>query len=318
MKIDVLPWTEKYRPKSLDDVVGQKEIIKVLKAFTKKRNMPNLLFTGPPGVGKTTSTLALARELYGEDYKEHILELNASDDRGIGIVRGKIKEFSRTVALHEVPFKIVFLDEADALTSDAQHALRRTMEMYADITRFILSCNYSSKIIEPLQSRTSVFRFKPVTGDEIKDMLKTVIEKENLEVDSEALDAIIYVSDGDMRRAINVLQGAAMQTDKITEKTIYAISSRARPTEVQDILKFAMGGEFNKARKNLDKLMVEYGMDGEDILLQMYYETINMDIGDKTKVKIVDKIGEYNFRMVEGANERIQLEALLAQLMNLE
>jgi replication factor C small subunit len=157
-----------------------------------------------------------------------------------------------------------------------------------------------------------------VTGDEIKDMLKTVIEKENLEVDSEALDAIIYVSDGDMRRAINVLQGAAMQTDKITEKTIYAISSRARPTEVQDILKFAMGGEFNKARKNLDKLMVEYGMDGEDILLQMYYETINMDIGDKTKVKIVDKIGEYNFRMVEGANERIQLEALLAQLMNLE
>ena len=315
MKIDTLPWTEKYRPKKLDEVAGQENVVAVLKAFVKRRNMPNLLFAGPPGVGKTTCTLALARELYGEDYKDYVLELNASDDRGIGIVRGKIKEFARTVALHNAPFKIIFLDEADALTPDAQNALRRTMEKYADITRFILSCNYSSKIIEPLQSRTSVFRFGPISEDDIKKMLKHIIHKEQLKVDDDALEAITYVSDGDLRKAINVLQGAAMQTSHITEKIIYSISSRAKPKEVQEMIKLALSNKFEKARKMLDTLMIEYGMSGEDVLLQMYKEVINMDIDDRIKVKIVDKIGEYNFRLVEGANERIQLEALLAQLM---
>ncbi|MCD6226941.1 replication factor C small subunit [Candidatus Micrarchaeota archaeon] len=313
--MDTLPWTEKYRPKKLDEVAGQENVVAVLKAFVKRRNMPNLLFAGPPGVGKTTCTLALARELYGEDYKDYVLELNASDDRGIGIVRGKIKEFARTVALHNAPFKIIFLDEADALTPDAQNALRRTMEKYADITRFILSCNYSSKIIEPLQSRTSVFRFGPISEHDIKKMLKHIIHKEQLKVDDDALEAITYVSDGDLRKAINVLQGAAMQTSHITEKIIYSISSRAKPKEVQEMIKLALSNKFEKARKMLDTLMIEYGMSGEDVLLQMYKEVINMDIDDRIKVKIVDKIGEYNFRLVEGANERIQLEALLAQLM---
>lgn len=315
INVDVLPWTEKYRPKKLSDVVGQKQIVKILKSFANKKNMPNLLFAGPPGVGKTTCTLALAHELYDDGYKSCLLELNASDDRGISIVRGRIKEFARTISLHKVPFKLIFLDEADALTPDAQHALRRTMELYADLTRFVLSCNYSSKIIEPLQSRTSVFRFKPITKDEIKEMLKHIIKQEKLKVEESAIDAIAYVSEGDLRKAVNVLQGTAMQSSDITEKLVYSISSRARPKEVQEMINLALTGNFEKSRKLLDTLMIEYGMSGEDIILQMYREIIAMDINDKLKVKIVDKIGEYNFRLVEGANERIQVEALLAQLM---
>jgi len=318
INVDVLPWTEKYRPKKLSDVVGQKQIVKILKSFANKKNMPNLLFAGPPGVGKTTCTLALAHELYGDNYKSSLLELNASDDRGIGIVRGKIKEFARTISLHKVPFKLIFLDEADALTPDAQHALRRTMELYADLTRFVLSCNYSSKIIEPLQSRTSVFRFKSITKDDIKEMLKHIIKQEKLKVEDPAIDAIAYVSEGDLRKAVNVLQGTAMQSSNITEKLVYSISSRARPTEVQEMINLALTGNFEKSRKLLDTLMIEYGMSGEDIILQMYHEIIAMDINDKLKVKIVDKIGEYNFRLVEGANERIQVEALLAQLMTVK
>ncbi len=315
INVDVLPWTEKYRPKKLSEVVGQKQIVKILKSFANKKNMPNLLFAGPPGVGKTTCTLALAHELYDDGYKSCLLELNASDDRGISIVRGRIKEFARTISLHKVPFKLIFLDEADALTPDAQHALRRTMELYADLTRFVLSCNYSSKIIEPLQSRTSVFRFKPITKDEIKEMLKHIIKQEKLKVDESAIDAIAYVSEGDLRKAVNVLQGTAMQSSDITEKLVYSISSRARPKEVQEMINLALTGNFEKSRKLLDTLMIEYGMSGEDIILQMYREIIAMDINDRLKVKIVDKIGEYNFRLVEGANERIQVEALLAQLM---
>ena len=315
INVDVLPWTEKYRPTKLSDVVGQKQIVKILKSFANKKNMPNLLFAGPPGVGKTTCTLALAHELYDDNYKSCLLELNASDDRGIGIVRGKIKEFARTISLHKVPFKLIFLDEADALTPDAQHALRRTMEIYADLTRFVLSCNYSSKIIEPLQSRTSVFRFKPITKDDIKEMLKHIIKQEKLKADESAIDAIAYVSEGDLRKAVNVLQGTAMQSSDITEKLVYSISSRARPKEVQEMINLALTGNFEKSRKLLDTLMIEYGMSGEDIILQMYREIIAMDINDRLKVKIVDKIGEYNFRLVEGANERIQVEALLAQLM---
>jgi replication factor C small subunit len=179
----------------------------------------------------------------------------------------------------------------------------------------VLSCNYSSKIIEPLQSRTSVFRFKPITKDEIKEMLKHIIKQEKLKVEESAIDAIAYVSEGDLRKAVNVLQGTAMQSSDITEKLVYSISSRARPKEVQEMINLALTGNFEKSRKLLDTLMIEYGMSGEDIILQMYREIIAMDINDKLKVKIVDKIGEYNFRLVEGANERIQVEALLAQLM---
>ncbi|PIN84208.1 replication factor C small subunit, partial [Candidatus Micrarchaeota archaeon CG11_big_fil_rev_8_21_14_0_20_47_5] len=236
---DVLPWTEKYRPKTLPDVIGQAHIVSSLRAFVKNRNLPNLLFSGSPGIGKTTATLALAHDLYGENFSSSLLELNASDERGIDVVRGKIKDFARTVALEAVPFKIIFLDEADALTSDAQHALRRTMEKYLSITRFILSCNYSSKIIEPLQSRCSVFRFLSLSEGEIKQMIERIAKTEGLQVDEEALKTLIYISEGDMRKAINALQGASFSSKKITSELIYRIASRAKPAEVDAMIQLA-------------------------------------------------------------------------------
>ena len=310
----LLPWVEKYRPQKLNEIVGQEEVIKSLDAFVKQKNMPHLLFAGPPGVGKTTATLALARDLFGDDFKSSVLELNASDERGIDVVRGKIKDFARTVALSDVPFKIVFLDEADALTQDAQHALRRTMEVYSNVTRFILSCNYSSKIIEPIQSRCAVFRFSYLSEEQVDKMLNLIVEKEALKVDKKAQEALIYISEGDMRRAINALQGTAMISKHITAETVFKLSSRAQPKEVQLLVDEAVNGSFLKAKELLDKLLREYSMSGEDVLMQMYREIDNVKISEKKRVELVDKIGEYDFRMVEGANERIQLEALLAQL----
>jgi len=321
--IDVLPWTEKYRPRTLSDVVGQKEIVESLKSFVRERNMPHLLFAGPAGIGKTTATLALAHDLFGEDFHGSILELNASDERGINVMRSadqqkekatSIKDFARTVALEKVPFKIIFLDEADALTPDAQHALRRTMELYAGATRFILSCNYSSKIIEPIQSRCSVFRFKPLTNDDVTHMVAKIAKHEGLRVEDKAVEALIYISEGDMRKAINALQGSAMHSKHITADIIYKTGSRARPAEIKEMIGLAMNGKFMESRKKLDELMITYGMSGEDVLIQLYREVLTLEVPEDRKVALIDRIGEYDFRMAEGANERIQLEALLAQL----
>ena len=312
---DYTPWTEKYRPQKLSEVVGQKETVSILKAYVKEKNMPNLLFAGPPGIGKTTAALALARDLYGENYRESILELNASDERGIDVVRGKIKDFARTVSLSDVPFKIIFLDEADSLTNDAQNALRRTMELYVNATRFILSANYSSKIIEPIQSRCSVFRFRPLSETEVKEMLERVAHGEKLKLDKEAAEALLYVSEGDMRRAINSLQGAALHSEHITAEAVYKSSARAEPGEVKEMMELALARKFVEARKKLHQLMINYGMSGEDVLLQMYRTIDKLEVSEREKVTIMDKIGEYNFRLVEGANEMLQIEALLAQML---
>ncbi len=312
---EFLPWTEKYRPRKLDEVAGQEEIIKSLRAFVKSKNMPNMLFAGPPGVGKTTASIALAHELYGENIRGNFLELNASDERGIDIVRGKIKDFARSMAMGGVQFKLIFLDEADALTTDAQHAMRRTMELYSNVTRFILSCNYSSKIIEPIQSRTAIFRFLKLGEKEMEKNLGCIAKREGLKVDDEAYSSLYYVSEGDMRKAINALQGAAIHSKHVTRDLIYKISSRAEPKEVREMMELSLAGNFLDARKKLDALIVNYGLSGEDIILQMYREVDNLKIDERKKVELVDKIGEYNFRLVEGANERIQVEALLAQLM---
>lgn len=312
-KEDTLPWTEKYRPKKLSDVAGQHDAIHSLKSFVKARNIPNLLFAGPAGVGKTTSALALATEFFGKDIAGNFLELNASDERGIDVVRGRIKDFARSISLGGVPFKIIFLDESDALTTEAQQALRRTMETYSSVTRFILSCNYSSRLIEPIQSRCAIFRFLQLEEKDVNKMLEQIAKEEKLKVDADAYSAIFYVSEGDMRRAINILQGCAIHGEHITGELVHKISSRAKPKEIHEMVSLAIGGDFASARKNLDKLMMSYGLSGEDVLFQIYKEIPNLNIPENKKVVLVDRLGEYNFRLVEGANERIQLEALLAQ-----
>jgi replication factor C small subunit len=271
-----------------------------------------MLFAGPAGTGKTTSALCIARELFSDGWKQNLLELNASDERGIDTIRTKVKNYARTRPIGDVPYKLILLDESDALTSDAQNALRRTMEMYTRTCRFILDCNYSSRIIEPIQSRCAVFRFGRLSKTEISQMLKRIARSEKLALTKDAIDAIIYVSEGDMRRAINVLQAAATLGKKVVGKMIYEVSTAAKPEEVRQMLELALAGKFEEARSKLYALLIDRGLAGEDILGQVHREIFNLDLPERTKVELIDRVGEFDFRLTEGANERIQLEAMLA------
>jgi replication factor C small subunit len=308
-------WTEKYRPKTLDEVVGQKSITDRLKGYVEAKNMSHLMFAGSPGTGKTTCALALARSMYGDSWRGNFIELNASDDRGIDVVRGKIKDFARTAPVDGAEFKIIFLDESDALTNDAQGALRRTMEKYSKTCRFILSCNYSSKIIDPIQSRCAVFRFRPLSNEDIREYLERICKEESLEVEEGALDALVYISRGDMRRAVNTLQTADSLGVPISVDVISKVSGSANEEEIMGILTSALAGRFTEASSKLDKVMIDYGLSGQDIIRQMHSQIFKLSVDTESKVKLIDKTGEIEFRIIEGSNEKIQLEALLAYMV---
>ncbi len=305
-------WVEKYRPKTLDEMVGQNEIVPRLKIFVAKKALPHLLFAGPAGTGKTTATLCIARELFGEAWQQNLLELNSSDERGIDTIRTKVKDYARTRPIGEVPFKIIMLDESDALTSDAQHALRRTMEKYTGTCRFILDCNYSSRIIEPIQSRCAVFRFKRLSEVDVEKMLKRIARAEKLTLTPEGIKALIYAGRGDIRKTINVLQSAASVKNKIDEKTVYDAVAAARPDDIRNMLELALAGKFLEAREKLQGLLIDKGLAGEDVIEQVHREIFNLKLSERAKVDLVDRLGEFSFRLVQGANERIQLEAMLA------
>lgn len=305
-------WIEKYRPNNLSEVVGQEAVTSRLKNYVKESSMPHLLFAGPAGIGKTTSALALAREMFGELWKHNLHELNASDERGIDVVRGKIKEFARTAPLGEKGFKIIFLDEADALTGAAQAALRRTMEKYSRTCRFVMSCNYSSKIIDPIQSRCAVFRFRPIKAEDLEKYLKFVAAKENVNVTKDGFESLTYLAQGDLRRAINGLQMAAAAKTDVTSDVVYQAVAAARPEEVKEALESALSGNFSTAREKLDTLQITYGLAGEDVLRQMHRTVRDLDIQDNVKVLMIEKLAEADFRLSEGANSRIQIEAVVA------
>ncbi|WP_254823866.1 replication factor C small subunit [Haloglomus halophilum] len=306
-------WIEKYRPQSLDDIVGQDTIVERLKSYINRQDLPHLLFAGPAGVGKTTASVAIAKEIYGDDWRENFLELNASDQRGIDVVRDRIKSFARA-SFGGYDYRVIFLDEADALTSDAQGALRRTMEQFSNNTRFILSCNYSSQIIDPIQSRCAVFRFSPLGDDAVEAQIRQIAENEDIELTEAGLDALVYAAGGDMRKAINGLQAAAVMGETVDEEAVYAITSTARPEEINGMVQRALDGDFTAARSKLDELLTESGIAGGDIIDQLHRSVWEFDIDDEAAVRLMDRVGEADYRITAGANEQIQLEALLASL----
>ena len=306
-------WTEKYRPKDFSEIKGQKEIVRRIKAFVEQQNIPHILFAGPAGIGKSTTALVVAKKLFNESWRQNFLELNASDERGIDIVRNKVKDFARTKAIGDVPFKIIFLDECDALTREAQQALRRTMENYTQTCRFILSANYSSKIIDPIQSRCAMFRFKPLEKKEIFAIIENIEKAEKIKVDEKAKEALFNISEGDARKLNNILQSSAAISQDINEEIIYSMASVAKPKEVDEVLKLALQNKFIDARNKLMDVMLNYGLSGLDIIKQIQQEILKLDIDNEKKMVLMEKCGEIEFRMTEGSDEFIQLEALLSQ-----
>ena len=306
-------WIEKYRPHRLDDIVGHESIIPRLKSYVERDDLPNLLFSGPAGTGKSTASIAIARELYGEQWRDQFLELNASDDRGIDVVRGRIKDFARA-SFGGARYRIIFLDEADSLTSDAQSALRRTMEQFSHNTRFILSCNYSSKIIDPIQSRCAVFRFTAIDDDAIADRTREIAATEGIEITDDGVEAIVYAANGDMRKAINALQAAAVLDDTVDASSVYTLTSTARPEVVERMVDNAIAGDFMAARGVLVELLDDAGLAGGDVIDQLHRSAWDLSLSDTEAVDLLERLGEADYRISEGANERIQLEALLASI----
>jgi len=308
-------WTEKFRPKKFEEIVGQEDIVKRVKSLTNSMNIPHLLFAGPAGVGKSTLALVVVKELFGDAWKENYLELNASDERGIDVIRQKVKDFARTKALSKIPFKVVFLDEADALTNEAQNALRRTMENYTANCRFVMSCNYSSKIIDPIQSRCAVFRFRLLEKKDIEKVMKRIADSENLNIDPGAMESLFELSEGDCRRAVNLIQTSSSISNNITKELVDIIVPSAKPSDIKIVLEYALTGDFINSKEKLLDVMLKESVSGTDIIKAIQREIWNLDIDPELKVRLTERTGEIEFRLIEGSDEFIQLESLLASFV---
>lgn len=310
------PWVEKYRPRHLKDVVGQSKIIERLQKFVDDRSMPHLIFAGPAGTGKTTSALALSRDVLKRmKINQTYLELNASDARGIDVIRTMVKDFAKSMTADDIPFKILILDEADNMTSAAQQALRRTMENYTKTCRMILICNYSNKIILPIQSRCVVFRFARLSEEEIKDRIKYIAKEEKVKLDDEGLVALIYVSNGDLRRAVNYLQACATVSGEVTDDLVYKITGKIQPEEIVKMIRSAIEGNLAAAKGMLDDFINTYGLSARNLVSQIHSELYKIDsIEEIDKIRIVRILSQIDYRLSQGATESIQLNAIIAKL----
>ncbi len=319
MSVNNRPWVEKYRPRLLDDVVNQKGIIKRLQQFIKDKSMPHLIFAGPAGTGKTTSALAMVRGLYGRKMAINttFLELNASDARGINVIRTYIKDFAKAKPPSDIPFKILILDEADNMTAPAQQALRRTMEKYTKNCRMVLICNYSNKIIPPIQSRCVVFRFSSLNNEDIKERVKFIANQEQISLTPDGLIALADVSKGDCRRAINYLQSCGTISKKIDQDIVFRVAGEVPSDKIREILKTAIEGQLQFSLKLLNDIIREYGLSGINIIKNIHREIYDLQISEDLKIELSKLLAESEYRLSQGGTEEIQLQALLANIVML-
>ncbi|KAJ4819042.1 Replication factor C subunit 2 [Rhynchospora pubera] len=318
------PWVEKYRPRQVKDVAHQEEVVRVLTNTLQTADLPHMLFYGPPGTGKTTTGLAIAYQLFGPElYKSRVLELNASDDRGINVVRTKIKNFAAVAVGSKSykgypcpPYKIIILDEADSMTEGAQNALRRTMETYSKVTRFFFICNYISRIIEPLASRCAKFRFKPLPEEVMSSRIMHICNEEGLNLDSQALSTLSSISQGDLRRAITYLQSAArLFGSSISSSNLIGVSGVIPPEVVQALFESCKSGDFDTANKEVNNIINE-GYPVSQLLYQLLDVVVNAeDVTDEAKAKICKKLGETDKCLIDGADEYLQLLDVASQTM---
>jgi replication factor C subunit 2/4 len=312
------PWIEKYRPSKLSQIVGNKRIISNLQSISESGNLPNLILAGPPGTGKTTSVLALAHELLGENFKKAVIELNASDERGINVVRDKIKRFAQQkIPLPEGRHKIIILDEADSMTSSAQGSMRVTISDYSNTTRFVLACNDSSKIIEAIQSRCTVLRFGKLSSDDIKERIKFVLNNENAKYDEKGLQAIIDTCNGDMRYALNNSQSCIVGFGEINEENVYKIVELPRPKEIEKIYNFCLNKMFVDAINKFSELY----NDGYSCLeiISVFNRLIqeNDKIDDKVRITLLKKISEYKMNLIDGLDSDLQMSGFISEIYDI-
>lgn len=308
-------WVERYRPSTVSEIKGQKAVVERLNAYSNNKTFPHLLFAGPPGTGKTTAALALTRDVFGSNFRRNLLEMNASDERKLESIRTKVKQFARTAPSPGTTFKVIFLDEADALTPDAQGALRRIMEQNSETCRFILSCNYSSKIIEPIQSRCAVFRFRPLDEEQILERISIVANNEGIKIENQAADAIAKVSLGDLRKAITSLQVAASLDSNVTRDLVYETTATAPPEDLHRFFLSCKEDGFQTARRRLKDILNNFGLAGTDFVNQLHRELSTVSFLDEIqKLAITEVMAETDFRMVEGGGEALQLDAMTAKI----
>ncbi|KAJ2556443.1 Subunit of heteropentameric Replication factor C (RF-C) [Coemansia sp. RSA 1933] len=307
-----LPWVEKYRPQSLDELVSQSDIVDTLQRFVDDGKLPHLLFYGPPGTGKTTTILAIARKLYGKNLGSMVLELNASDDRGIDVIREQIKTFASTRTVFSTGLKLVILDEADAMTTPAQAALRRVIEKYTKNVRFCIICNYVSKIIPAVQSRCTRFRFSPLKLSDINSRLDMIVEREGVNISEDGKNALIKLSGGDMRRVLNVLQACSAAFARIDSDEVYICTGQPSPDDIKRIVDWMLNDEFHIALSNTAALKRDKGLALQDIISELTPYVNNIEFPSATRIHLLEKLAEIEYNMSVGSTEKIQLSALIA------